>query len=211
MNITRFLIAALSLAAPGFAVLGLPSVATAQEQASDTVFIAPDMPSATVETESGPVEISRVQDQTAKIEGDWGLIARSCPQNCIQPMSVAPGVLPVGELELIAMLQDPDVMVIDTRVLKWYKDGTIPGSVHIPFTDIVDQLDTLGCEPGFDGWECDAAKTVALFCNGPWCRQSPTAIAAMLAEGYPAERIFYYRGGMQMWRMFGLTVAQPAS
>jgi hypothetical protein len=28
----------------------------------------------------------------------------------------------------------------------------------------------------------------------------------MIEAGYPAEKIFYYRGGMQMWRMLGLTV-----
>jgi hypothetical protein len=29
----------------------------------------------------------------------------------------------------------------------------------------------------------------------------------MIAAGYPAERIAYYRGGMQVWRLLGLTVA----
>lgn len=46
-----------------------------------------------------------------------------------------------------------------------------------------------------------------LFCNGPWCGQSPTAIRAMIGAGYPADRISYYRGGMQEWRLLGLTVA----
>jgi len=194
------------------ALLALPTGAIAEEDVkSDTVYITPDMPAAQVQTDAGPVTISRVQDQTARIEGDWGLIARSCPSACIQPMHAAPGVTPIGELELIAMLQDPDTLVIDTRVLKWYRDGTIPGSIHIPFTDLVDQMDTLGCEAGFDGWECDNAKKIAVFCNGPWCAQSPTAIAAILAEGFPADHIYYYRGGMQMWRMFGLTVVQPGS
>ncbi|MGA1179662.1 MAG: rhodanese-like domain-containing protein, partial [Marivivens sp.] len=36
--------------------------------------------------------------------------------------------------------------------------------------------------------------------------QSPTAIRNLLEVGYPAERIFYYRGGMQAWRMLGLSV-----
>jgi hypothetical protein len=31
----------------------------------------------------------------------------------------------------------------------------------------------------------------------------------MIDAGYPAERISYYRGGMQSWRVLGLTVAQP--
>jgi hypothetical protein len=47
---------------------------------------------------------------------------------------------------------------------------------------------------------------VALFCNGIWCGQSPTAIRNMIEAGYPADRISYYRGGMQVWRVLGLTV-----
>jgi rhodanese-related sulfurtransferase len=39
-----------------------------------------------------------------------------------------------------------------------------------------------------------------------WCGQSPTAIRAMIAAGYPAEKIQYYRGGMQDWRILGLSV-----
>jgi rhodanese-related sulfurtransferase len=47
---------------------------------------------------------------------------------------------------------------------------------------------------------------VVLFCNGPWCGQSPTAARRMIEAGFPAENISYYRGGMQSWNMLGLTV-----
>jgi hypothetical protein len=30
----------------------------------------------------------------------------------------------------------------------------------------------------------------------------------MIEAGFPAERIYYYRGGMQMWQLFGLTVVE---
>ena len=30
----------------------------------------------------------------------------------------------------------------------------------------------------------------------------------MLREGYPADRIFYYRGGMQSWQILGLTTIE---
>ena len=67
-------------------------------------------------------------------------------------------------------------------------------------------FDELGCEIDFDGFDCAGARPVALFCNGLWCGQSPSAIRRMIAAGYPAEKIHYYRGGMQSWRMLGLTV-----
>ena len=54
-------------------------------------------------------------------------------------------------------------------------------------------------------WDFSKAKEVILWCNGIWCGQSPRAIKGMLALGYPAEKIHYYRGGMQAWQSLGLT------
>lgn len=53
-------------------------------------------------------------------------------------------------------------------------------------------------------------KDVLLFCNGPWCDQSPRAIRALVKFGYPVNKIFYYRDGMQDWPMLGLAVEVPA-
>jgi len=54
-------------------------------------------------------------------------------------------------------------------------------------------------------WDFSKAKEVLLWCNGAWCGQSPRAIKGLLALGYPAEKIYYYRGGMQAWQSLGLT------
>jgi rhodanese-related sulfurtransferase len=121
-------------------------------------------------------------------------------------MVPAAGVTPIAELELIALLQDPGAVVVDSRTPDWYAGGTIPGAVNIPYAEAVDRLAELGCEIDFEGWDCEGARPVALFCNGAWCGQSPTAIRRMIEAGFPAERIHYYRGGMQAWRMLGLTV-----
>ncbi len=174
--------------------------------AETVVGITKDMPTATIETGNGPVEIKRIEDTENAIDGEWARTSRPCPDFCIQPMTVADGVTTIGELELIAMLQDPEALVVDSRTNDWFQGGTIPGAVNIPYTYIIDELAQLGCEPDFDGWDCEGARPVALFCNGIWCGQSPTAIRNMLEAGYPAERIFYYRGGMQVWRVLGLTV-----
>lgn len=156
--------------------------------------------------DGGEATISRIQDTDNKLSGDWARTSRPCPSFCIQPIAPAEGVTTIGELELIDMLQDPDVTVIDSRTNDWFQTGTIPGAINIPYDTVIDELARLGCEPDFEGWDCENAKTVALFCNGLWCGQSPTAIRNMIEAGYPAERISYYRGGMQTWRMLGLTV-----
>jgi len=48
-----------------------------------------------------------------------------------------------------------------------------------------------------------------LFCNGPWCDQSPRAIRGLRKIGYPADKLHYYRGGMQDWLIMGLTTIVP--
>lgn len=174
--------------------------------AQTEVGITKDAASVTVQTANGPVQINRIQDAANEISGEWALTSRPCPDFCIQPQIPAAGVSTIGELELIEMLQDPEAVVVDSRTRDWFDGGTIPGAINIPYTFIVDELAQLGCEPGFDGWDCQDAKRAALFCNGVWCGQSPTAIRAMIRAGYPADRIYYYRGGMQIWRMLGLTV-----
>ncbi|MGC9420123.1 MAG: rhodanese-like domain-containing protein [Rhodovulum sp.] len=180
--------------------------------AEDTppVGIRPDVTSVTVPTRTGSAEISRIQDPAHELTGEWARTSRPCPDFCIQPMRPAPGVATIGELELLDMLADPEVTVVDSRTVPWFEKGSIPGAVNMPYTEMTDRLGELGCEIDFDGWDCTEALPVALFCNGPWCGQSPTAIRRMIEAGYPAERISYYRGGMQVWRMLGLSVTDGA-
>ncbi|SDJ31305.1 rhodanese-like domain-containing protein [Lutimaribacter saemankumensis] len=175
---------------------------------ADEVAITKDLPRVTVETGAGPVVIERIQDQNHEVTGEWARTSRPCPNFCVQPIIPAPGVTPIGELELIGFLNDPDVVVVDGRVRRDFETGAIPGAVNVPYTEAADRLGELGCEPDFEGFICegDNIKSVALYCNGPWCGQSPTAARRMIEAGFPAEKIYYYRPGMQGWRMLGLTV-----
>jgi rhodanese-related sulfurtransferase len=164
--------------------------------------------SVTVPTNNGPVEITRNQDQNNTIDPAYSKTSRKCPPFCIQPMQVAPGVTTVGEMELLEFAKKGGKL-IDGRTIEWHLDGTIPGAINMPYTQMAQRLDEIGCEKKSDGkWNCDNAEEVLLFCNGPWCGQSPMAIKAMLREGYPAKKIMYYRGGMQAWHTLGLTVVE---
>jgi len=159
----------------------------------------------TVETVDGPVEILRDQNTDATTDPEFAKTSRQCPPFCIQPMQVAPGVTTVGEIELLKFSENGGKL-IDGRTLEWHLDGTIPGAINMPYTEMASRLDEVGCTRSDGDWDCTNAEEVLLFCNGPWCGQSPMAIKAMLREGYPAENIFYYRCGMQAWNGFGLTV-----
>lgn len=116
------------------AAFALGLIALPLSVAADPVGLTPDMFSASVPTPSGMVEIARTQDNAARLEGEWTLTSRPCPNFCIQPMIPAPGVTPVGELEVIAALQDPDTVVIDGRIRPEFEAGTIPGAVSVPYT-----------------------------------------------------------------------------
>ncbi len=184
-------------------------ILTASAAMADPVGITPDLMSVTVETPGGTVEIARNPDNSNRVGEDWTLTSRPCPNFCIQPMVPAPGVTPVGELEVLAALQDPDTLVVDGRIRPEFEAGTIPGAISVPYNEAADRLDELGCEIDFDGWICEGAlPRVVLFCNGPWCGQSPTAARRMIEAGFPAENISYYRGGMQNWQGLGLTVVE---
>ncbi len=172
------------------------------------VRITKEMKSVSVSTEDGDVVIKRNPDEKNTINPAFTKTSRKCPPFCIQPFEVAPGVKTVGELEVINFLKDKKGVVVDARTVEWHVRGTIPGAKNIPFTQVARRLNELVCAKSGDKWNCANAKNVLMFCNGLWCGQSPTAIRAMLREGYPASKINYYRGGMQGWESVGLTVVE---
>ena len=184
------------------AVLMAPTLISTAS-AADEVFITKGKMSIMV----GEHKIMRNQDQNATINPSFAKTSRKCPPFCIQPQQVAPGVTTVGELEMVNFMEAGG-LVIDARTVEWHVRGTIPGAVNIPYTQVATRLNELGCSKAGEKWDCAGAKTVALFCNGLWCGQSPSAIRAMLREGYPADKILYYRNGMQGWESVGLTVVE---
>lgn len=70
-------------------------------------------------------------------------------------------------------------------------------------------LGLFGADQKTDKWDFSDAKELLLWCNGPWCGQSPRAIKGLVSHGFPPEKIYYYRGGMQMWKILGLTTVKP--
>jgi len=58
-------------------------------------------------------------------------------------------------------------------------------------------------------FDFSGAKTLVFYCNGSYCGQSPKNIEQLTRFGYPAEKIKWYRGGMDDWEGLGLTVSKP--
>lgn len=173
------------------------------------------------------VRIERAPDNLNQIDPDFALTSRPCPPYCVQPMQIAPGVETIGELEVMDYLQrltrrDDGVLVIDSRDLDWLqRSGIIPGAIHIPWTRLhpaqadaesIAEILTLQFGASRTGplWNFENAKLLVFYCNGSWCGQSPTNIRQLLALGYPAHKLKWYRGGMQAWKSLGLTTVPPA-
>lgn len=191
------------------------------EPVGTDVRITHDRPSVTVLHQGKPVVIERNPDPFNMIEPDLALTSRPCPPFCIQPMTLAPGVETLGELELIRYLErlgkGGGVLLIDSRDDTWpHRTGVIPGAVVLPWQtlhpahtsaqDIADRLQFHFGVARQDGlWNFSGAKTLVFYCNGPWCGQSPTNIKQLLSLGYPAHLIKWYRGGIQDWKALGLT------
>ena len=169
---------------------------TALQAEEEPLNIIPDTESISFDSQEGPITLRRFANDIMLVKG------------AIRPMVPTPGVTPVGELEVIAALQDSDYIVIDTRTVETQYGGTIPGSIDIRYDEIADRLDEVGCESAQAGWNCEQALNVVLYCNGPNCGQSPRAMAAMVEAGFPASKIFFYRGGMLAWTSLGLTTRE---
>ncbi|MFT4580794.1 MAG: rhodanese-related sulfurtransferase [Gammaproteobacteria bacterium] len=204
------------------ALLSLTQSATADSEGL-RVKITPTIDSVSVTQGEHHVTISRHQDATNRVNPDYAKTSRDCPPFCIQTMTIAPGVDTVGELEVLEYLRligsgDDSIVVIDSRTPEWVANGTIPGSVNIPWTSLTPSAgadpfaisDTLEKQFGVvnqEGlWNFSGVRTLILFCNGPWCGQSSAIIKSLLSFGYPAHKIKWYRGGMQDWEILGLTV-----
>jgi rhodanese-related sulfurtransferase len=196
-------------------VLGSPSYA----QNDIKVGITASMPSVQVNHRGSPVEVKRIQDTNNRLVDDFSKTSRPCPPFCIHPMEAAPGVATVGELDVLDFVNNEVSqgagLLIDARMPKFYNSETIPGSVNIPFVLFTSSaneiLPLLGVENKNNSWDFNNANELLLWCNGPWCDQSPRAINALVQAGYPAAKLRYYRGGMQLWKIFGLTTIQPVS
>ncbi len=187
------------------------------------VRITPEIPFVEIELGDDFFLIERNQDNSAVIAAAFAKTSRPCPPFCVHPMSAGEGVETVGEIELISFLetsvQSDDGFLVDARTANFYTAGTIPGAINLPFNLFTPTSDNpflapmliqLGGQISASGtWDFSRSAKLMLFCNGPWCDQSPRAIRNLLLVGYPADKLFYYRGGIQNWLMLGLTVHVP--
>jgi rhodanese-related sulfurtransferase len=196
--------------------LSAMQLANAEEKETRQVMITAGLQHVEVKHNGKAVIIMREQEKGNEIVPFYRKTTRGTIQamHPFEPHQVET----IGEGEIIDYVKkmsdgDDSIIIIDSRTPAWVKrSDMIPSAVNIPFTKFKDSSDTLDImEDQFDVipgemFDFSNAKTLVMYCNGNWCSQSPTAIRKLLAMGYPAAKIKYFRGGIQSWVALGLTV-----
>lgn len=143
----------------------------------------------------------------------------ACPPRCIEPGSAASGVQTLTELEVLAYMQskitDGSGILVDARLPEAFAEGSLPGAISVPAATLVadnpyreDLLLALGARGSLGQMQFDGAFDLLVFDDGAFSPVARTAVSRLLDAGYPAQKIFYYRGGLHMWHALGLSVTR---
>ena len=181
------------------------------------VNITKDLESIVIKDNDKEIKIERIQDTKHRLTSSFSKTSRECPPFCVQPMNIG-NTKTIGEIELLKHIKDmqdddSNMLLIDARTRDWYKEGTIPSAINLPFTMLkknskyLDKiLKLLGAEKINGKWNFDKVPTLIIFSNGLWDAQATKEINSLIDLGFPEDKILYYRGGMQSWNILGLTV-----
>jgi rhodanese-related sulfurtransferase len=177
----------------------------------DKVKITEDISRILVYHKGKVVDVHRIQDTEHKLTGHLAKVSNPCPERCLQPIIAHADVETVGEVEIIKFMEIQESkkngLIIDVRSRQDYTEETIPSAVNIPYTivdntkAIEDILKLLGVTKD----NKEDAQELIFFCNGATCSKSANMIRAFIEMGYPAKKIKYYQGGIQMWKILGFT------
>ncbi len=185
------------------------------------VNITKNLPFVDININGKTIRIQRIQDTTHKLTNSYAKTSRPTPPFGIQPYQPIEGIQTVSELDVIDFIKNKVSknrgILIDARMPKWNRAGTIPASTNIPFSVLTPSsktsyrkiIELLGGQKKGEKWNFKQAQNLLIFDNGPWCQQGLRAMQNLVKIGYPKSKMLYYRGGMQYWQILGLTTTIP--
>lgn len=168
------------------------------------------------------VKIDRESAQGARFVDRFATRPGAQGASQIAPMQAAAGVKTVDETEVLGFFLDEVAtnkgLVVDARMPEDRALGFIPGTVSLPHATMSpdnsfrkDILRALGARE-FDGvFNFADARTLLVYDTGPSSDDAGVLITQLLAEGYPADKLRYYRGGMQVWSVLGFSIEEGTS
>lgn len=196
-----------------FATAMVVNVASAQAQGIASQTLA--------EFVFGGVELNiRTGSKDAAVHAErFAALQPTCDPQCVAPYSVAEEIETLSEADVFAFLENKvgknEGLMVDARMPDMRQMGAIPGSVSLPaqtlstdneFRDEI--LKALGAR-AFEGvFNFADAQSLVVFDSGPTQNDAGVLIGHLLDAGYPTDKIRYYRGGMQVWSVLGLTIQE---
>ncbi|MGH1576666.1 rhodanese-like domain-containing protein [Planktotalea sp.] len=194
-----------------FSAVCMPHIASAD--------IVPGQQSVDFEFGGQPYSIQQGQSGSTTLPSAYAKTARPCPSECIEPRVAAEGVVTLTEHEVFGFMQQRvsagTGLLVDVRLPAEFEQGSIPAAISVPAPTLVasnpyreDLLLALGAKGSLGQMDFSGAFDLLIFDDGPWSPTAREATQLFLEAGYPAQKIFYYRGGLQMWHLFGLTVSK---
>lgn len=107
------------------------------------------------------------------------------------PIKIAPEKL-VGYEQVLALVEkglvQSNAVLIDSRPLPRFQEGTIPGAINLPYPAFDKFVDRLPKEKN---------KLIVFFCQGVTCMMSPNSLRRAEGMGYTNARV--YREGAPEW------------
>ena len=198
--------------------------------ASKLVGISQDIAQLTIKYKGETIVINRIQSNSNKLAGPYTKTSRPCPPYCIQPISAGNGVETIGEIELLNIykndVEDDTALIIDVRGPEWYLIGSLPAAISAPYDKVLkainegeySDLESLiksnkttkkfisSIQRSGSFTQIFGQNTLVIMCNGKWSSQSLQVIDALIKNGYPSEKIKWYRGGVQSWVSLGFSL-----
>ena len=168
------------------------------------------------------IKISRENREVARYAERFAAAGGRCGAPCIVPSQVADGVKSLDETEVLEFLVTQVAgnagLMVDARMPDARAQGFIPGTVSLPHPTLSpenafrkDILRALGVRE-FDGvFNFTDARKLLVYDNGPSTDDAGTLVRHLLNEGYPADLIHYYRGGMRVWAVLGFSIEEGTS
>lgn len=86
----------------------------------------------------------------------------------------------------------PGFVLIDSRGVQAWRQGRIPGAVHLPTAELADRLDSL-----------DRTVAVVTYCWGPGCNGATRSALAFAQHGFAVREMI---GGFEYWAREGFAV-----
>ena len=168
------------------------------------------------------VNISRENQEPARIATRFSINGAECGEPCIAPMVIAEGIETFGELDVLAFLVNEVAgntgLMVDARMPADRAKGFIPGTVSLPYATLSPEnefkdeiLRALGVREIDGMFTFTDARELLVYDNGPSADDAGKLVRNLLDEGYPASKIRYYRGGMQVWAILGFSIKEVTS